>query len=168
VGSRRGYPAAEGWLVAINPDTLVDVTAVADAGYCARKSLIEGLTRHGAAAAMAAGSAIHVAFARSLLRGEPPLAHLDGAVRGAAAGLALALDGGDGAGAHERAAEHLARVGEWLSAHRPAGRARTEALLLSPALGMRGRADAIVDPDGRPVVLDLKTGTSDGPDPRPA
>jgi DNA replication ATP-dependent helicase Dna2 len=40
-------------------------------------------------------------------------------------------------------------------------------LLLSPALGLRGRADAIADPDGAPLVIDLKTGTSGGSDPRP-
>src|SRR5256885_832420 len=64
VGERPGYRAAERSLVTLDPDTLVDVTSVAEAGYCTRKSLIEGLTRRGSTAVMAEGSSIHVAFAR--------------------------------------------------------------------------------------------------------
>jgi DNA replication ATP-dependent helicase Dna2 len=151
----------------LDPDTLVDATAIATARYCARRSLIADFTRGTASTAMVEGSAVHVAFARGLLRGEPPLAHLDAALHSATLPLALAAESDDGGDVRRRAEQHLARVGDWLASHLPPGRVRAEALLLSPALGLRGRADAIADPDGAPVVIDLKTGTSAGSDPRP-
>jgi len=166
-GERPLFRATERSLVVLDPDTLIDATAIAAARYCARRSLIADLSRRTATAAMAEGSAIHVAFARGLSRGEPPLAHLDAALRGSALPLALATEGDDDGDARRRAERHLERVSDWLATYVPPGRVRAEALLLSPGLGLRGRADAIADPDGAPVVIDLKTGTSAGSDPRP-
>jgi len=156
-GRRPSYRAAERSLVVLDPDTLIDVTAIATADYCGRRALVEDLSRGGGNTAMARGSRVHAAFARGLLRGDPS--------------LGLDAIGGDGESDNilderDEAAEQLRRVADWLREHELPGRVRTEALLLSPGLGLRGRADAVIDPDGSPTVLDLKTGSSGGPDPR--
>ncbi len=156
-GQRPSYRAAERSLVVLDPDTLIDVTAVATADYCGRRALVEDLSRRGGSAAMARGSSIHVAFARGLLRGDVSLGlDADEGVR----------EGDDVLDEHDEAAGQLRRVADWLRERELPGRVRTEALLLSPGLGLRGRADAVIDPDGSPTVLDLKTGSSGGPDPR--
>jgi len=156
-GQRPSYRAAERSLVVLDPDTLIDVTAVATADYCGRRALVEDLSRRGGSTSMAHGSRVHAAFARGLLRGDVSLG-LD--ADGRAGKSDIVLD------EYAEAVEQLRRVADWLREHAIAGRVRTEALLLSPGLGLRGRADAVIDLDGSPTVLDLKTGSSGGPDPR--
>ncbi len=183
-GSRS--PAAGFWprlsagpdsLVIVEPDWLVDVTALAGTDYCLRQWLSGRLAAHPPSLQMLRGTAVHACF--TLLCRGGALTDADIATNLARHGPALDLAGVPYEALQQAVDPHVERLRAWFDregdglVRKAATTATFESTLLCPELGLRGRVDLALRRDsavGRPSVsriVELKTARykAEWPDP---
>ncbi|HEY8286672.1 MAG TPA: AAA domain-containing protein [Chloroflexota bacterium] len=163
----RFLSAAES-LVVLEPDWLIEVTALQDTDYCLRQWLANRLAARPASLPQLRGTVVHACF--EMLCRDGVLSDEAIHVQASRDPLGLALLGATASQVLEAAAPHLERLRHWRA--REAGELFGGALgtpifestLLCPELGLRGRVDlAFQTPTGRgaPLVnriVELKTG----------
>ncbi len=185
-------------LAILEPDTILNITDLNQAEYCARQYLLNRLAPSGGSTAALRGNLVHHCFkellkeqdrGRSTPSNEEPLTilhrHLDRELTRARLDLAL-LDTPVEAMRAE-VAPHLESLANWFHQQRttlwdlPAEGSeaedgaeqseqmvRAETFLLAPEIGLRGRLDLLWQQGGRRRLLELKTGGASGELPRSA
>ena len=156
-----GYATGSGTYVVLEPDFLVDVTALRSWVQCPRMYYLNKLGGVPLAEPVTKGTVVHEVFG-DLLRGRD----LDSSVeeRVAEAGLELGLLGIDPDELAETARDHAGAIEGWLQqgALTETDEWRSEQTLISPTFGVKGRADAL----RRGAPVELKTGKNTRRDPR--
>jgi DNA replication ATP-dependent helicase/nuclease Dna2 len=162
------YLTGAGSLVVLEPDWLVDVTALSGTDYCLRQWLANRLAAQPAALYQLRGNVVHACF-QALCRDGVPAADC-APTQVAGAGFGLALLGASTQELLEAVEPHLDRLAEWRARFAdelfadPTATPCFESTLLCPELGLRGRIDLALRraTAGRPPlvtrVVELKTG----------
>lgn len=189
------YRANDYTLAILEPDTILNITDLNQAEYCARQYLLSRLAPSGSSSAAVRGNLVHYCF-KELLKeqgrgysasNEEPLVilhrHLERALTQARLDLAL-LDTSAEAMRVE-IAPHLESLANWFNTQRATlwdlpgeGEAsadqtvfsehivRAETFLIAPEIGLRGRLDLLWQQGGQRRLLELKTGGASGSLPR--
>lgn len=192
------YRAGVYTLAVLAPETILNITDLNQAEYCARQYLLGRLAPSAPSVAALRGNLVHACFKELLKaqnrRGEAQRAqdeplptmqrHLESALVQARIDLAL-LD----VSAEQMRAEvapHLVSLANWFAqqhatlwdlpvenetdgeASESGNLVRAETFLLAPEIGLRGRLDLLWQQNGRRRLLELKTGGASGSLPRPA
>jgi DNA replication ATP-dependent helicase Dna2 len=156
-----GYATGRGTYVVLDPDFLVDVTALRSWVQCPRMYYLNKLDGVPLAEPVVKGTIVHEVFG-DLLRGRD----LDTAVADAVddAGLELGLLGVDPEAMAETVREHAGAIEGWLAQGvlTDEDEWRSEQTLVSPTFGVKGRADAL----RRGMPVELKTGKNLKREPR--
>jgi DNA replication ATP-dependent helicase Dna2 len=155
------YATTADSLVVLEPDFLVDVTDVRSWVQCPRMYYLNKLSGVPLAYPVVKGTIVHEVFG-DLLRGvDVEQAVAD---RVAEAGLELGLLGREAAEVRDEVRRHASAVEGWLSQGRLADTDewRSERTLISPTVGLKGRADAV----RRGTPVELKTGKNTDREPR--
>jgi DNA replication ATP-dependent helicase Dna2 len=157
----EGYATGQGTYVVLEPDFLVDVTALRSWVQCPRLYYLNKLGGIPLAEPVVKGTIVHEVFG-DLLRGRD----LDAAVADAVddAGLELGLLDADPEAMTETVREHAGAIEGWLSQGvlTDEDEWRSEQTLVSPTFGVKGRADAL----RRGMPVELKTGKNLKREPR--
>ncbi len=148
-------------MVVVEPEFLVNVTAVRSWVQCPRMYYLDKLGGTDLAEPVVKGTIVHEVFG-DLLRGQDVESAVDRRIE--EAGLDLGLLGADRESMRERVRQHAAAIEGWLQQGTLTGGDdwRSEQLLISERYGIRGRADAV----RRGMPVELKTGKNTGRDPR--
>ncbi|MFB6281904.1 MAG: AAA domain-containing protein [Haloferacaceae archaeon] len=147
--------------VVLEPDFLVDVTDVRSWVQCPRIYYLNKLSGVPLAYPVVKGTVVHEVFG-DLLRGvDVERAVAD---RVAEAGLELGLLGREAGEVRDEVRRHAAAIEGWLAQGRLDGddEWRSERTLVSPTVGLKGRADAV----RRGTPVELKTGKNTDREPR--
>ncbi|MGH2478999.1 MAG: PD-(D/E)XK nuclease family protein, partial [Ktedonobacteraceae bacterium] len=185
-------------LAILEPDTILNITDLNQAEYCARQYLLNRLAPSGSSTAALRGNLVHHCFkellkeqdrGRSTASNEEPLSilhrHLDHELTRARLDLALLDTSAETM--RSEVAPHLESLTNWFNQQRTTlwdlpvddaeaadGAAhseqmvRAETFLLAPEIGLRGRLDLLWQQGGRRRLLELKTGGASGELPRSA
>ncbi|MFB6135209.1 MAG: AAA domain-containing protein, partial [Halobacteriaceae archaeon] len=147
--------------VVLEPDFLVDVTDVRSWVQCPRLYYLNKLGGVPLAYPVTKGTVVHEVFG-DLLRGRDLETAVEERVR--EAGLELALLGEDSEAVAAEVEEHAGAIEGWLAqgALTDEDDWRSEYTLISPTVGLKGRADAL----RRGMPVELKTGKNTNRDPR--
>ncbi len=146
----------------IEPDLLLNITDINNAGYCARQYPLRRMVPSPPTMATLKGIITHQAFKEMLKAGEPDVAGpLDQALGARATSIALRQLDPDALRAD--ALPHLDALAQWYGGQRAGLWAappdiRAETLLLAPEIGLRGRLDFFARGPGGDALLELKTG----------
>ncbi len=156
-----GYATGPETYVVLEPDFLVDVTALRSWVQCPRMYYLNKLGGVPLAEPVTKGTVVHEVFG-DLLRGRDLTPAIDERV--AEAGLELGLLGIDSDELAETVREHAGAIEGWLQqgALTEEDEWRSEQTLISPTFGVKGRADAL----RRGAPVELKTGKNTRRDPR--
>jgi DNA replication ATP-dependent helicase Dna2 len=148
-------------MVVVEPDFLVNVTAVRSWVQCPRMYYLDKLDGTDLAEPVVKGTIVHEVFG-DLLRGQDIESAVDQRIE--EAGLDLGLLGTDPESMRERVRQHAAAIEGWLQQGTLTGEDdwRSEQLLISERYGIRGRADAV----RRGTPVELKTGKNTRREPR--
>ncbi len=161
------YRAGPDSLVIVEPDWLVDVTALTGTDYCLRQWLAGRLAAHPSSTQMMRGTAVHECFIALCRTGAVTDTDLEASL--ARHGFDLEVAGVTQDTLHEAVLPHIERLRAWFG---QVGRSvlskqetmhTYESTLLCPELGLRGRVDLVLRraaPSGRPLVariIELKT-----------
>ncbi|HVA89213.1 MAG TPA: AAA domain-containing protein [Chloroflexota bacterium] len=171
------FLSAEESLVVLEPDWLIDVTALQDTDYCLRQWLANRLAARPSSLQQLRGTLVHACF--EVLCRDGVLSDDMTGVQASRDPLGLALLGITATQVLEAAAPHLERLRQWREREAvelfsgEQGVPCFESTLLCPELGLRGRVDlAFQTPTGHGAplvrrVVELKTGKykPDWPDP---
>jgi DNA replication ATP-dependent helicase Dna2 len=156
-----GYATGGATYVVLEPDFLVDVTALRSWVQCPRMYYLNKLGGVPLAEPVTKGTVVHEVFG-DLLHGRD----LDSSVeeRVAEAGLEVGLLGIDPDELAETVRDHAGAIEGWLQqgALTETDEWRSEQTLISPTFGVKGRADAL----RRGAPVELKTGKNTRRDPR--
>jgi len=156
-----GYATGAATYVVLEPDFLVDVTALRSWVQCPRMYYLNKLGGIPLAEPVTKGTVVHEVFG-DLLRERD----LDDAIeeRVTEAGLEIGLLGIDPDELRETVRDHAGAIEGWLQqgALTETDNWRSEQTLLSPTFGIKGRADAL----RRGAPVELKTGKNTRRDPR--
>ncbi|MFB6082124.1 MAG: AAA domain-containing protein [Halanaeroarchaeum sp.] len=156
-----GYETTRESRVVVEPDFLVDVTAIRSWVQCPRLYYLNKLGGLPLAAPVTKGTIVHEVFG-DLLRGRDRDEAVEERVE--AAGLELGLLGESKRAVMDEVRDHAAAIDGWLSQGTLDGEDgwRSEVTLISDRYGIKGRADAI----RRGMPVELKTGKNTNRDPR--
>ena len=148
-------------LVVVDPDTLIDVTAIRAWVQCPRIYYLNNLSGVPLKYPVVLGTVVHEVFG-DLLRGRDREAAVADAV--ADAGLELGLLDRDAAAVREEVDAHARAIEGWLAQGTLTGDDdwRSERTLVSPQYGIKGRSDAV----RRDMPVELKTGKNTNREPR--
>jgi DNA replication ATP-dependent helicase Dna2 len=156
-----GYATTGDSFVVVEPDFLVDVTAVRSWVQCPRMYYLNKLSGVPLAYPVVKGTIVHEVFG-DLLRGRDLEAAVTDNV--AEAGMELGLLGRDRESVEDEVRRNAAAIDGWLRQGVLTGEDewRSERTLLSETFGIKGRADAV----RRGVPVELKTGKNTRAEPR--
>jgi DNA replication ATP-dependent helicase Dna2 len=156
--------------IVVEPDVLLNITDINHAEYCVRQYILRRIVPSPPNAATLRGTAVHAAF-KELLKGrsDDVAVLLDQALRAQATDLALRQLDTDELAA--QAEPHLMALQSWYRrAHNAlwtrSPRIRVETFVLGPAVGLKGRLDALWEDEHTSQLLELKTSTVRGELPR--
>lgn len=183
-------------LAVLEPDTILNITDLNQAEYCARQYLLGRLAPSASSIAALRGNLVHACF-KELLKeqdrgrytggsksNEEPLTilhrHLERELVRSRIDLALLNTSAEAMRAE--VAPHLASLANWFhrqratlwdlpvegdeEAEHDGNIVRAETFLLAPEVGLRGRLDLLWQQNGRRRLLELKTGGASGSLPR--
>lgn len=183
-------------LAILEPDTVLNITDLNQAEYCARQYLLNHLAPSNGSSAALRGNLVHHCFkellkeqgrgraAHDARNDEEPLTilhhHLEHALTQARLDLALLNTSAETMRAE--VAPHLESLANWFQQQRtslwdlptedetPSNEhvVRAETFLIAPEIGLRGRLDLLWQQGGRRRLLELKTGGASGSLPRSA
>ncbi|HEX9056578.1 MAG TPA: AAA domain-containing protein [Ktedonobacterales bacterium] len=173
VSARHGYrtlrtsPASA---LVLEPDLLLNITDINQAERCVRQYVLRRMTPSPPTTATLRGTIVHGAF-KELLKGraEDPRALLLQALRAQTTDLAMRqLAPADVAADAE---PHLTALTAWYARQRQqlwssTPNIRVETFVLAPAVGLKGRLDALWEDEHSSRLLELKTSTVRGELPR--
>ena len=192
------YHASIYTLAVLEPDTILNITDLNQAEYCARQYLLGRLAPSGSSTAALRGNLVHACFRellkeqdrgryrRGAVHNEEPLAtlnrHLERELVRSRIDLALLNTSAESMRAE--VAPHLESLANWFQKQRTTlwdlpvegeeaaehseNMVRAETFLLAPEVGLRGRLDLLWQQNGRRRLLELKTGGASGSLPRSA
>ena len=148
-------------LVVVEPDFLVDVTDVREWVQCPRQYYLSKIDDADLAEPLVLGTIVHEVFG-DLLRGVDVEEAVEDRIEGA--GLNLGLLGLDPDAVTDTVTKHAEAIQGWLNQGTltDGDDWRSEQLLISERLGLKGRADAV----RRGMPVELKTGKNTRSDPR--
>ena len=148
-------------LVVVEPDFLVDVTDVREWVQCPRQYYLSKIDDAELAEPLVLGTIVHEVFG-DLLRGVDVEEAVEDRIEGA--GLNLGLLGLDPDAVTDTVTKHAEAIQGWLNQGTltDGDDWRSEQLLISERLGLKGRADAV----RRGMPVELKTGKNTRSDPR--
>ena len=157
----RTYTTTGDSFVVVEPDALVDVTAIRSWIQCPRIYYLNKLSGVPLKYPVVLGTVVHEVFG-DLLRGRDREAAVSDAV--ADAGLELGLLDRDAAAVRSEVDAHARAIEGWLAQGTLAGDDdwRSEQTLVSPRYGIKGRSDAV----RRGMPVELKTGKNTSREPR--
>ncbi|MFB6302879.1 MAG: AAA domain-containing protein [Haloferacaceae archaeon] len=155
------YATTADSFVVLEPDFLVDVTDVRSWVQCPRMYYLNKLSGAPLAYPVVKGTIVHEVFG-DLLRGVDVEAAVTDRV--AEAGLELGLLGREADEVRDEVRRHASAIEGWLDQGRlgEGDEWRSERTLVSPTVGLKGRADAV----RRGTPVELKTGKNTDREPR--
>jgi DNA replication ATP-dependent helicase Dna2 len=156
-------------LVILEPDWLINVTALTQVEYCPRQYLISRFQLIQPNLPMTRGAFVHRAF-EQLVKTPHDENALTESLRRAGYEQAqnMAILNVSKVALWDEVRHHYDRLKAWAKTRQLPHQARSETFLLAPQLGMKGRIDAVWPTEGGHFTVgELKTGRSYGAMPRP-